>query len=107
MLIRSFNKILLASLLTLSIQAEYRVYQYMVSSRLQPQGPASVIVTSTLDPNSYVKYNGGNRSIRVNLLKTWMCKGHTGNKMPCKSPLALTAPILESAEQERPGAQNL
>lgn len=107
MLIRNFNKIFLASFLALSIQAEYRVYQYMVSSRLQPEGPTSVIITSTLDPNSYVKYNGGNRSIRVNLLKTWMCKGHTGGKTPCKSPLALSAPVLESAEQETAGAQNL
>lgn len=92
--------------MALSLKAEYRVYQYMVSSRLRPQAPTSVIVTSTLDPNSYIMYHGGNRSIRVNLLNTWMCKGHTGNKKPCDSPIAQLSnqlnPMADQAE-----AQNL
>ncbi|MGI4992956.1 hypothetical protein ACRXCV_10015 [Halobacteriovorax sp. GFR7] len=91
MLIRSFSKTLFfvaTVAITLSASAEYRVYQYMVSSRLNPRGPASVVITSTLDPNSYVKYHGGNRSIRVNLLNTWMCKGHTGGDPICDAPLA-------------------
>lgn len=88
MLIRNFNKILFAIVLGVSAQAEYRVYQYMVSSRLTSESPASVIITSTLDPNSYVMYHGGNRSIRVNLMNTWLCKGHTGNKPTCAAPMA-------------------
>lgn len=63
----------------------------MVSPRLNTRKPASFIVTSTLDPKSYVSYHGGNSSIRVNLLKTWTCKGHTGAKSVCNDPMAMLA----------------
>jgi hypothetical protein len=70
-----------------SAAAEYRVYQYMISPRLTERSPASFVVTSTLDPTSYVSYHGGSGAIRVNLLKTWSCMGHTGGKELCPEPL--------------------
>jgi hypothetical protein len=71
-----------------AIHAEYRVYQYYVKSKLQqPIDTNSYLVTSTLDPVSYLSYHGGNSSIRVDLLRSWMCKGHTGNhRTPCSGP---------------------
>lgn len=71
-----------------STMAEYRVYQYYVKSKLQqPIDANSYLVTSTLDPVSYLSYHGGNSSIRVDLLRSWMCKGHTGNyQTACNGP---------------------
>lgn len=68
--------------------AEYRVYQYYVSSRLRmPEDQRPYLVTSTLDPVSYVAYHGGNKSIKLDLLRTWSCPGHTGNKRElCMAP---------------------
>lgn len=89
MLTLTFNKkLLLFSLLSFSALAEYRVYQYMVSPRFQRRTPSSIIVTSTLDPSSYLSYHGGQDALRINLLKTWMCKGHTGGKSVCDDPMA-------------------
>ena len=87
MAILKFSKILILFLCSHAL-AEYRVYQYMVGPRLQDRTPANFVVTSTLDPQSYVQYHGGEGALRVNLLKTWSCKGHTGGKEICKSPLA-------------------
>ena len=70
--------------------SEYRVYQYYVKPKYNlPQDLGPYLVTSTLDPVSYVSYHGGNSSIEVNLLRTWMCKGYTGNKKYCRAPLEL------------------
>ena len=70
-------------------QAEYRVYQYFVKSKFNlPQDKEGHLVTSTLDPVSYIAYHGGRQSIEVDLLRTWVCKGHTGYfKDFCESPL--------------------
>ena len=87
MRILNFNKAILLVLISGSVLAEYRVYQYMISPRLQTRKPSSFMVTSTLDPQSYVSYHGGAQSLRVNLLKTWTCKGHTGKKEVCKDPI--------------------
>ena len=80
-----------------SVQAEYRVYQYYVKSRFSlPQDKNSYIVTSTLDPVSYVAYHGGYDSLKVDLLRSWTCVGHTG------AGKELCEPVLESFnEQER------
>jgi len=69
-------------------QAEYRVFQYYVKSRLKlPTDQRGYLVTSTLDPVSYLSYHGGSSSIKVDLLRSWMCKGHTGyQKEPCLGP---------------------
>ena len=70
-------------------QAEYRVYQYFVKSKFNlPQDKEGHLVTSTLDPVSYIAYHGGLQSIEIDLLRTWVCKGHTGYfKNFCESPL--------------------
>ncbi len=81
--------ILFTLLIALNAQAEYRVYQYYVKSRFTlPQDKNSYIVTSTLDPVSYVAYHGGYDSIKVDLIRTWPCIGHTGaGKELCEPPL--------------------
>ncbi|MEC7181191.1 MAG: hypothetical protein VXW15_00655 [Bdellovibrionota bacterium] len=76
-------------LLPMQAQAEYRVYQYFVKSKFNlPQDKEGHLVTSTLDPVSYIAYHGGRQSIEIDLLRTWVCKGHTGYfKKFCDSPL--------------------
>ena len=83
MLIHIFSSIFLS----LVVSAEYRVYQYMVAPKDPGRAPSSHVITSTLDPVSYIAYHGGNDALRVDLLKTWMCKGHTGKKDICSDPL--------------------
>ena len=80
-----------------SASAEYRVYQYYVKSRYQkPDDQKGYLVTSTLDPVSYLAYHGGHESLKVDLLRSWSCKGHTGEGKPlCLSP-------LEKAMEETP-----
>ena len=54
------------------------------------------LVTSTLDPVSYLSYHGGNSSLRVDLLRSWMCKGHTGNQQaPCNGPEENSGAIIQ------------
>ena len=81
--------IIFGIVLSYSARAEYRVYQYYVKSRfILPQDKNSYIVTSTLDPVSYVAYHGGYDSIKVDLIRTWACVGHTGaGKKLCEPPL--------------------
>ncbi len=70
-----------------SIRAEYRVYQYTVQSNLKLNYDAtSYQVTSTLDPISYQSYHGGKSSLKVDLIRTWTCKGNTSKKEICSSP---------------------
>ncbi len=83
---RTYNKFIVFCLISFNICAEYRVYQYSVSPKSQSRTPSSHIITSTLDPISYTQYHGGSDALRVDLLKTWMCKGHTGGKDHCQDP---------------------
>ena len=93
MIFDKIKKMILLGLFSLlysgTLRAEYRVYQYYVKSktpRLDDQKP--YLVTSTLDPISYLAYHGGNQSIKIDLLRTWPCHGYTGgNKEICKGPL--------------------
>ena len=67
--------------------AEYRVYQYVIKA----QNPFSInqkayMVTSTLDPQSYLAYHGGTSTLKLDLLRTWMCKGNTSGQEYCESP---------------------
>ena len=75
-------------LMSFSVFAEYRVYQYFVKSKLSLiQDSNAYVVTSSLDPQGYVSYHGGEEVIAVDLLRTWMCPGYTGNRTPyCDSP---------------------
>ena len=85
----------LLALSTSTVWAEYRVYQYYVSSKYKkPDEQKPYLVTSTLDPVSYISYHGGQESIRVDLLRTWPCPGHTGNGKP------LCIPALENSENQ-------
>ena len=68
--------------------AEYRAYQYIVNNEVKVQdSPNGHFVVSTLDPVSFLAYNGGSVLINVDLLRTWICPGHTGyNNSICDSP---------------------
>ena len=90
----SFTKLNLMALLVvvffpLSSMAEYRVYQYYVKSVYSsPKDNSHYIVTSSLDPVTYVTYHGGSDTIEVDLLRTWTCEGYTGASHDlCVSPL--------------------
>lgn len=77
---------LLLGLITLSGEAfgEYRVYQYYVRTKVSNINPSNAtLVTSTLDPISYAAYHGGKASLEVNLLRSWMCMGHTARQGFC------------------------
>lgn len=68
---------------------EYRAYQYAVVNKVVFDGqPKTVLVTTTMDPRTYVAYNGGYGLINVDLLRTWICPGHTGKRAVCPSPYA-------------------
>lgn len=73
---------------SLSTKAEYRVYQYLVRAKLKlPQDIKPYLVTSSLDPVSYLAYHGGQEALKLDLLRTWVCPGHTGGyKIHCESP---------------------
>ena len=52
----------------------------------------SYTVTSTLNPVAYIAYHGGADMIEVNILRTWVCRGYTGNGLDqCRSPEQLLA----------------
>jgi hypothetical protein len=68
--------------------AEYRVYQFYVKSKnpIKEDNQAH-LVTSSLDPIGYSQYHGGRDSLNIDLMRTWICPGNTGNyKEYCKSP---------------------
>lgn len=85
--------------------AEYRVYQYQVRSRFADEYQAKPhIVTSTLDPVSYLAYHGGETSIAVDMMRSWTCEGHTGAfKDYCAGPLERSIAQEKTANNE--GAQ--
>lgn len=67
--------------------ADYRVYQYILKNKLFTQQTATPLIrVSTLDPVSFVAYNGGAGSIKVDLVRTWRCPGNTSKKQICPSP---------------------
>lgn len=85
------KKILLCLVLSctvLSIQAEYRVYQYHIKAKnIFGFDQKSYIVVSSYDPVTYLAYHGGEESLKIDLLRTWVCYGQTsGNKKYCSPP---------------------
>lgn len=72
---------LLTTLLTFTeAKAEYRAYQYLVKSNdpyAVTTGAQAQYLVSTLNPQMYKSYHGGN-SLSVDLLRTWICPGYTG-----------------------------
>lgn len=85
----NFTSILFLSLFSTQVFAEYRVYQYYVKSKMERfSATGNYLVTSTLDPTSYLSYHGGNEAIAIDLLRTWTCRGYTGGQAEhCKAPL--------------------
>jgi len=95
-------------LLTLSILflstacfAEYRVYQYVIKAR----SPFSInqkgyMVTSTLDPQSYLSYHGGPSTLKLDLIRSWMCRGNTSKQEYCESPHSKMKRELSSTEKK-------
>jgi hypothetical protein len=65
-----------------SALAEYRAYQYLVKSSdayaVATKAQAQYIV-STLNPQMFQSYHGGS-SVSVDLLRTWICPGYTGQR---------------------------
>ena len=99
--------ILMVVFATLPARAEYRVYQYMVKAR----HPFSVdknahMVTSTLDPQSYLAYHGGSTTLSIDLMRTWMCKGDTSHKEYCESPHSKLNRELSSVAAQNKGVVN-
>lgn len=85
-------------LLSNSASAEYRVYQYVVKNKVTiKDAPNAHIVVSTLNPVTYLAYHGGSNLINVDLLRTWICPGNTGQrKETCSSPYGrLPAEVLQ------------
>ncbi len=72
----------------LSCNAEYRVYQYFVKSKsFKAQDNGSYIVTTSLNPVTYRAYHGGQETITLDSMRTWICPGYTGKfKQYCPSP---------------------
>ena len=69
--------------------AEYRVYQYTIKNMNKDNNQSSNIkyIKSTLNPVAYKAYHGGGNSLQIDLLRTWICPGYTGNKKDlCESP---------------------
>lgn len=83
------KKILFTLLLTQSSYSDIRIYQYLVVNKNNDQKLGKQnIITSSLDPIAYISYHGGKRNIEVDLLRTWMCFGHTAQAKHCPSPYA-------------------
>jgi hypothetical protein len=82
--------VLLSVLAVSTVRAEYRVYQYYIKSRYKlNHDQEGYLITSTLDPVSYLAYHGGHESLKIDLLRTWQCPGFTGDgKELCASPQA-------------------
>lgn len=69
--------------------AEYRAYQYLVKNKIQnsPDQKNSTVIISSLNPVSYIAYNGGSRLIDIDLIRTWVCPGNTARfNGICSSP---------------------
>lgn len=68
-------------------RAEYRVFQYLVKSKyFLPRNNNPYIVTSTFDPVTYLAYHGGESSLNIELLRSWMCYGNTSKRKFCNPP---------------------
>lgn len=87
---KSFILIVFLAVMVLNnAHAEYRVYQFSVKAR----NPFSMdlkthVVTSTLDPQSYLAYHGGGETLKIDLIRSWMCRGDTSNQPVCRPPIA-------------------
>lgn len=86
---------------SLTSYAEYRVYQYYVSSKNPTAEALPEIITSSLDPVSYLAYHGGTNAITIIPLRSWICPGYTGEKLEyCASPYKVIGPqVMPTSNQ--------
>ena len=74
-------------MLPLTLMAEYRAYQYIIKSKKYSESDehktSSKVINSTLNPVSFIAYNGGNEVIEIDLVNSWMCPGNTSKKKIC------------------------
>jgi len=76
-------------LVSFSVAAEYRVYQYILKNNIKTANDQnnSQIVISSYDPQTFISYHGGSNLVKLDLLRTWICPGHTGHRADyCDSP---------------------
>lgn len=74
----------LIAMFSLNALSEYRVYQYALKNTVSMN--ATNIIISTLNPRAYLAYNGI-EGINIDLLRTWICPGYTGQRKEiCPSP---------------------
>ena len=70
--------------------AEYRAYQYIVTTKSANQTDLTksktAIINSSLAPTAYTAYHGGNNLIKIELINSWPCPGSTANQQICKPP---------------------
>ncbi len=81
--------------LPFAAQAEYRVYQYMVMPKTKQfvvNDTGAKSQRSTLNPVSFLAYNGGAGAVDITLMRSWMCTGYTGRKDYCPHPSERGAP---------------
>lgn len=90
-LTKSFVLLIFMAIMVLNkANAEYRVYQFAVKAKNPySMDTKSHVVTSTLDPEAYVSYHGGGETLRIDLIRSWMCYGDTSNRQVCKPPIAM------------------
>lgn len=80
---------LITLLLSSHAYSEYRVYQYMVKPKTQDfliNDTGAKLIKSTLNPVSFIAYNGGEGAVDLTLMRSWMCPGNTGKKEFCPHP---------------------
>ena len=99
--------LLFLSALSSGVQAEYRLYQYLIrplQTKISGVPSKPYRTTSSLDPVSYQSYHGGAQTQEIHLLQSWMCRGHTSKKRPCPAPLDLLpwTPVTPAPENPLP-----
>ncbi len=88
-MIKLITVLLSLGVFSLKASAEYRVYQYLVKPKMTSSMATQVdakIQRSTLNPVSFLAYNGGANAIDATLVRSWMCPGSTARKDFCRHP---------------------
>jgi len=93
------KKLIILSLFNLliisAVQAEYRVYQYVMKNKLETNDlKEGTLISSTLNPRAFLAYNGGHSLISIDILRTWICPGNTSKQDICPSPYGSIPEVL-------------
>ncbi|NBX68441.1 MAG: hypothetical protein EBR01_05695 [Proteobacteria bacterium] len=77
----------LCVMISWTAQGSYRVYQLRVRHYDQTaKKKINRVVLTVMDPVQYLSFNGGPRTMKVDLQDTWYCPGDTSGKRYCKKP---------------------